>query len=186
MAIRMMTGERRYGTSCRWLARVNASCSNSSGQTLDCLCFRIELQLCGYVDSAVERPVHGALHLEGVVRPLCRLDLVCGHAFQREDDVDPTEQQNALVHFHFSMSHRRQVACARRDPARLQRASQGAKQSTAGGGNHIVDRRGVRIGHVPLNAIVASNRTVSAETNWFTFGGHLGKPQRTLHARQRD
>jgi len=84
------------------------------------------------------------------------------------------------------MSHRRQVACARRDPARLQRASQGAEQSTAGGGNHIVNRRGVRIGHVPLNAIVASNRTVSAETNWFTFGGHLGKPQWTLHARQLD
>ncbi|HVP72563.1 MAG TPA: hypothetical protein VMS30_02415, partial [Phycisphaerales bacterium] len=87
--MRMMTVECLYGTSCPWQARVNASCSEGSGHTLDCLYFRIELQLCGYVDSSVERPVDRALHLEDVMRPLCRLDLVCWHAFQREDDVDP-------------------------------------------------------------------------------------------------
>ena len=69
-----------------WQARVNALRSDGSGQTLDYLCFRIELQLCGDVDSVVDRPVHRALHLEDVMRPLCRLDLVCGHAVEREDD----------------------------------------------------------------------------------------------------
>ena len=69
MAMRIMNGQRR---SLVWLF------------------FRIELQLCGYVNSAVDRPVHWALHLEDIVRPLCRLHLVFGHAFQREDDVDPT------------------------------------------------------------------------------------------------
>ena len=100
--------------------------------------------------------------------------------------MNTTEHQNALVHFHFSMSNRRQVACARRDPARLQRASKGAEQSTTSGGNDIVDRRRVRIGHVTLNTVVTSDRTVSTEANRFAFGRHLGKSQWTLHASQRN
>lgn len=83
--------------------------------------------------------------------------------------MNATEHQNALVHFHLSMSDRRQVACARRDPARLQRASEGAEQSTTSGGNDIVDRRCVRVGHVTLNAVVTSDRTVSTEANRFAL-----------------
>jgi hypothetical protein len=100
--------------------------------------------------------------------------------------VNATEHENALVHFHFPMRYCRQMACARRDPARLQRAPKGAEQSTTGRGNHVVDCRGVRIGDVTLNPVMTRDWTVSAETNWFAFRWHLGKTQRPLHSSQRD
>jgi hypothetical protein len=53
-------------------------CSEFSGD----LSSRIEIQLCGHVDSTVDRPVDWALHFEDVMRPLCGVDLFWRHAFQ--------------------------------------------------------------------------------------------------------
>jgi len=53
-------------------------------------------------------------------------------------DVDPPDDQNFVLSLNLPSDFRGKPAIAGVDPARLQRASQGAGQSAACGGNHVV------------------------------------------------
>ena len=109
-----------------------------------------------------------------------------GRTLQDEDDVDASQYQHTALHFDLSMRHARQVAFARRDPARLQRATQGAEQSSTGCRNQVVDGRRVRIRNVALDAVVARDRAMRAKAHRLGFGRHLRQTQGPLDARQRD
>jgi hypothetical protein len=104
-----------------------------------------------------------------------RVDLFRFCTLQGEDHVDPTQHKHTVFDFDLTMSYGRQVAFARRDPARLQRATKGAEQSTTGRGDHIIDRCGVRVRYLTLNAVMARDRTVGAKADRLRFGWHLRK-----------
>ena len=130
--------------------------------------------------------VNRAFVLEGRVRPLRRLHLVGRERPQREDDMDPLEDEHAFLGFDFAVRDRGQLAAARADPARLQRAPKGAEQSTAGRGDDVIDRGRVRLRHVALDPVVACDRPMCAEPHRLGLGGHVRQPQRSLDTRQRD
>lgn len=89
------------------------------------------------------------------------------HSLQRKDDVNAPEHENAFLDLHLADSHRLQLITRRTDAARLQRAPQGAEQSTSGRRNQVVDRGRVRVGNVSLDPIMAGNRPVSPEAHGF-------------------
>ena len=114
------------------------------------------------------------------------VDRIGSDACQREHHVDPAQHEHAVLGFHFPVRHRSQMPLACRDPARLQRATQCAEQSAARRGDDVVDRGRVWFLHVTVNTVVASDRTVGAEAHRLLLGGHPGKAQWPLDARQRD
>lgn len=58
--------------------------------------------------------------------------------------MDPLDDEYTIFNFDLANRVGNEVAAACVDLARLQRASQGARQSTGCGGDHPVDRRGIR------------------------------------------
>lgn len=115
-----------------------------------------------------------------------RLDLLRRHAFEREEDVDAAENEHAFFHLYFAVRDRCQVAAARRNPARLQRASKGAEQSAARSRDDVIQRRRMRIGNLALDAVVPRDRAVRAEVHRLRLGGQLGTAKRSLDSRDRD
>ena len=134
----------------------------------------------------MERTINRAFRFEHVVGTFRRRDLVRGDIFQREHDMNTPDHQHALLDFYFAVRHGFESIPACDDVARLQRAAKGAEQSTTGRGDHIVDRRRVRIGHVSLDAVVTSNRPMRAKANGHWFSRLLCETKRPLHASQRN
>ena len=79
-----------------------------------------------------------------VVRPRRGLLFVRGAALQLITHADALDDQDAVFDLDIAFGLRHEPALIRRDPARLQRATQGAGQSTGRRRNHIVERRRVR------------------------------------------
>jgi len=77
------------------------------------------------------------------VRPLGGLALVVWAAGQAITDMDALDDQDLVLHDHNAVSVCAQLALARIDPARLQRAPKRARESTGGGRHHVVEGRGV-------------------------------------------
>ena len=117
---------------------------------------------------------------------LRRVDLFLRRIFQAEDDVDAPKYEHAVLDFDFTICHRGQVTFAGDDPARLQRATQGAEQSPAGRGNDVIDRGRMRIGNVTLDAVVTRDWTVCAEAYRFLLRRHVREAQRPLDPSQRN
>jgi len=80
--------------------------------------------------------------------------------------MNPPEYQHALIDFDFTARDRRQTITAGRNLARLQRAPEGPEQSTTRRRHDVVESRGVRVRHLSLDAVVAGDRPVRAETDW--------------------
>ena len=123
----------------------------------------------------MKRSVDRALRLEYLVRPFRRRHLVGGDRSQRERHVDPAQHQHALLDLHFAARNRRQSISACRDLARLQRTPEGSEESTTGRRHDIVDGRGVRIGHLTLNTVMASDGPVGTEPHGLGFSRHVGE-----------
>jgi hypothetical protein len=68
------------------------------------------------------------------------------------------------------------------DPARLQRAAKGARQSTGGCRNEIVDRRGVGFVNRRIYAVVLGNFRVDSKQNWLRRRRQVCPAQRALDA----
>jgi hypothetical protein len=111
----------------------------------------------------MKRSVDRALRLEHFVRPFRCRDFVGVDLFQRERHVDPPEHQHTFLDLDFAARHRRQPISACHDLARLQRAAQGSEQSTTCRRDDIIDSRRVWIRHLSLNAVMAGDRSMSAE-----------------------
>ena len=73
----------------------------------------------------------------GVPRSL----LVCLVAREMIDDVDPLDHEDAVLLLDFASHGGGEPAAGRRDPARLQRASERPRQSAACGSNDVVEGR---------------------------------------------
>lgn len=86
------------------------------------------------------------------------------HAFRRSllvsfspevvADVNASDHHHVTVLLNLAHCVRRQPAFTCRNPARLQRATQGARQSTCGGSNQVVDGRGVGFVDRQIDAIL--------------------------------
>ena len=77
-----------------------------------------------------------------VVHPFDRLANLFGRP-KRVGGVNAPYHQHAVLGFNLAANLGDQPAVAGVDLTRLQRASEGAEQSATGGGNQIVDGRGV-------------------------------------------
>ncbi len=113
----------------------------------------------------------GAVHL---VNALDGLAMIARGA-QLVRHADSLEHQDAVVQFHLADDLAGQTSLARIDMTRLQRASEGAEQSATRGGDHVVDRRGVRPGDRGIDAIVLGDGAVHTERHRFFFRGHVRK-----------
>jgi hypothetical protein len=80
--------------------------------------------------------------VEGV-RPLRGLALVVRAAGQRVANANPFDDEDLVLEVDLAFGFRRELPLARIDPARLQRATQGAGESTCGGRHDIVERGGM-------------------------------------------
>ena len=132
----------------------------------------------------MKRSVDRALRLEYFVRPFRRRHVVGGDLFQREHHVDPAEHQHALLDLHFAARHRRQPISTCRDLARLQRAPQGTEESTTCRSHDVVDGRGVRIRHLSLNTVMASDGSMGPEPYGLGFCRHVREAERATNPGQ--
>jgi hypothetical protein len=94
-------------------------------------------------------------------------------------NADAPEHEHAVLDFDISLGVGHERPAARLNPARLQRAAKGPQQSTSGGGDDVVERRGVRLDHFAADAIVLSDRAMRAESYWLALGRHVRESQRT-------
>jgi hypothetical protein len=82
------------------------------------------------------------------VGALCRVALVFGTVCKAVAHVDPFDHKHFFFQHHDAFSDRAEPPLARVDSARLQRAPQGSRESTGGGGNDVV-QRGRVVGYCP-------------------------------------
>jgi hypothetical protein len=114
------------------------------------------------------------------VGPLGGLALIRRAACQRVVDSDPLDDENPVFHLDVTFGRRDEVAAARIDPARLQRATQGPGQSTSGGRDHVVKGRGVWLERSGRGLVVLRHLIVYSEKNRRGLGRHKRLSQRAL------
>jgi len=115
------------------------------------------------------------------VRPHRRVTFVVGKA-QVVGHLDALDHQHLPLQFHLANRFRGQPALAGRDPARFQRATQGAGQSTGCGGNQVVERGSVGFVDVGIDPIVLGYLGMNAKQYGLGLRGQIGPPQWALHA----
>ena len=90
---------------------------------------------------------------------------------QMIDNMDSPDHQHPVFFFYLARDLSRQPATAGVNFARLQRAPEGSRQSTSGGGDDIIDGSGVRLGYrFRVDSVVRGDSSVHAEPNGFNFG----------------
>jgi hypothetical protein len=89
--------------------------------------------------------------------------------------MDAPYNQNAFLRFDFARYFAHELPVARINVARFQRASKCAEHSTGGGGNHVVDRRSVRVRQLSgIDFVVLGDCTVDAEDHRLRLTGQIG------------
>jgi hypothetical protein len=68
-----------------------------------------------------------------------------GRRLQSKENVDSLDDEDAVIQLDLSPDAPRESAAARVDLARLQRATEGADESTAGGRDDVVQSRRMRL-----------------------------------------
>ena len=117
--------------------------------------------------------VQRAPHRVHRVHPLHRIASIAGRD-EPQDDVNPADDEDALLRFDFPDDIRRQLAAARVNLARLQRAAKRAEESTAGRRDDVVERRGVRFGERRrIDLVVFGDGAMHAEGDGSFFTGQI-------------
>ena len=116
------------------------------------------------------------------VRSLGGLALVLRAARQCVVHPDPPDDEHPVFHLDVAFGRRHQSAAARIDPARLQRATQGAGQSTSGGRYHVVESGGVRLKRPRRCLIVRRHLVVHPEENRLGLCWEIRPSKRALHS----
>jgi hypothetical protein len=78
-------------------------------------------------------------------------------------DVDAADDQDIVLELDLARDLGGEAAVAGVDLARLQRASEGAGQSAAGGGHHVVESGRVGLDDLGVDLVVGGHRAVHAE-----------------------
>jgi hypothetical protein len=113
------------------------------------------------------------------VRPLGSLALVGRAAGQGVVHVNPLDHKHSVLDLDLAFSRGDKVAATRIDSARLQRATQGPRQSTGGGRDYIV--KGGRVWLVPRWCLVVlRDLVVHPEQNRRRLGRQKRLAQRAL------
>lgn len=136
-----------------------------------------QLVLCRYLYRLVKRAIDRAVVGVHRVHALNRFTRL-GRSLQVVDDVNASYDQDLILRLYLARHLRRQALAARVDLARLQRAPEGSRESTASGGNDVIERRGVRLRDLRAHAVVFGDRAVHAERDRLALGGQMGETQR--------
>ncbi len=105
-----------------------------------------------------------------------------GIHFELISDINPADHHHFVFGFDLTDRGGREETLASRNSARLQRASQGASQSTCCSRNHIIQGRRMGLNRVHIDAISIGDFRVNAEIHRIWLYGQIGSPQRSLHA----
>ncbi len=105
--------------------------------------------------------------------------LVLKIAIQKDPihDVDPLQHEYVALGLDLAVNLCHQLALARIDVTRLQRASEGAQQSTASRCDHVIDGRSMRLRDVGRNAVMFGDRSMHAEAYGLCLGWHIRQSQ---------
>ena len=79
--------------------------------------------------------------------------------------MNASNHQHAIFGLNLASHFSRQVFIACVDLARLQRASESAGESTTGSGNDVVERCGMGLDNLRVDAVVFSDRAMDAKAN---------------------
>jgi hypothetical protein len=124
----------------------------------------------GVADAACHRAVLG-------VQPVGPLNLGAVGALveaQLVADVDAFDDQDAAVEFDLAFSVGSETTVSGGDVARLERAPEGADQSTRGGGHDVVEGGRVRGALIGRDAVVLGDFGVHPERHRVALGGEVG------------
>jgi len=105
--------------------------------------------------------------------------LLVTYALECVRDMDAFDDQDLAVSLDLASSVRDQVPTGCVDAARLQRAPEGSRQSTAGGGDNVVDRGGIRRVFIRVDTVVFGDGSVDSEADWLFHGWHPHLTNRT-------
>jgi hypothetical protein len=105
---------------------------------------------------------------------------------EMEPDVNSSNDQDLVLGLDFTDSVAGQPIAVRLDVARLQRAPEGPGQSTGGGRDHVVERRGTRLERPRRNPVMLGHGSVDAKDDRLRLPGKVGSPERALHALDTD
>src|SRR6202011_2563828 len=94
-------------------------------------------------------------------------------------DTDALDDEHLVLKLHVSLSLGLQLASAGVDSARLQRATQGAGQSTGRRRDHVVECGGVVWEQAGRSAVVFPDLIVGSEEDWLRLDRQVGSPDRT-------
>lgn len=100
-----------------------------------------------------------------------------------QPDVDATDHEYAIFGFlDFTDGLAAQAVAIGLDPARLQRASEGSRQSAGHSGGDVVEGRGVRLERCGRDLVVPRHGPVDAERHGLRLGRELRAPQGSFDA----
>ena len=129
----------------------------------------------------LQAAIHGALVCEESVDAAGRLP-VPFLGLQPQFGVDAADHQDVVFRLDFAHGLGNQPRVRRINVTRFQRASEGAGESTGGGGDNVIERRRVRFEHFGRHLIMLGYRAMHAESHRCGFGRQPGPAQRASDA----
>jgi hypothetical protein len=101
-------------------------------------------------------------------------------------NANASQHEHSILGLDITLSLGGELAPLGPDPARLQRTRKGSKQSTACGGDNVVERGGVWFDDVAAKPVVRSDRAMCAKAHRVRFSGQIRQPERTGDALDSD
>ena len=102
-------------------------------------------------------------------------------SLEMEIDVDPADDQDAVLQLDFTDGFGDQPAPRSVDLARLQRASEGPRESTRRGGDDVVEGRRVGTEDLRRDLVMGRDGAVHPEDHRLVLGGKVCLAQGALH-----
>ncbi len=140
-----------------------------------------ELERRPHLDPALEAPCDRTRSCVKAVDPL-GLRVVLGRQPQPVVDRDPLDYKHPVAVEDLSLGNRLELIPVDLDVTRIQRAGEGARQSPAGRGDHVVQSRGLGREVVRRDPVVLGDLGVNSERDRLLHGGEVGKALRTAEA----
>ncbi len=114
------------------------------------------------------------------------LAFVIGTADQGVNDTDSLDYEDAVLDHDIALGLAAEVAMAGVYPARFQRATQGAGQSTGGCSDNVVERRSVILVFTLSRSVVLAHLGVGPKEDRLVVDGQVGPADRSSLAHDPD